>query len=142
MAAGLPAAQASYTGTYAPPQTVKPHVLVPPTLTCTTPNNDKVALNWSDTDATTVNPYSTSTYWATGYVVERKLNSAAWSTIATPIRTDTGPVTDNSFGILGLSDVVTYRMHSTKSTNWVSGDSNVLTAHVTSLLIFVHVTCS
>jgi len=140
MAAGFPAAEASYTGSYAPAQVVKPHQLVTPSsFACTTPGSNSVALTWADADATTANPYS-STFWATGYVVERKVNSGSYSTIATPARTATG-FTDSSFPLLALGDVLSYRMHSTKSTNWVSSDSAVVTAHVTSLLVFVHVSC-
>ncbi len=137
--ASIPAAQASYSGTFTPTQTVKPHVLVTPTsFACTAPGSNSVSLTWVDADGTTANPYS-GTNWATGYIVERQQNGGSFASIGTP----TSAAFTDTFGLLTLhvNDTLTYRVRATKSTLWQSANSTTVTATVTSFLVFFHVTC-
>ncbi len=142
MFVAVPAAIAVYTGTYTPTQAIAPRVLLTPaSFACTAPGNSSVSLTWSNTDATTANPYTAGTYVISGYVIDRKINNGSWTNAyLTPGRTATS-ASDSSFGLLGLGDEIHYRMRSAKSTNWVSGDTATLTAVVTSILIFKHVDC-
>jgi hypothetical protein len=48
---------------------------------------------------------------------------------------------DNSFGLLGIGDHVSYKMHSTKSTLWVSPDTPTLVASVTVVVFVKIVSC-
>ncbi|MDQ1536903.1 MAG: hypothetical protein QOE58_1296 [Actinomycetota bacterium] len=138
---GVPVALAAYTGSYAPTQAVSPRQLsMPASFACTDPGGDSVRLSWTDTDATTANPNTPATFVIDGYQVDRKVGNGAWTPWATPSRTATS-VTDSSFGGLSLGTQISYRMRSAKSTNWVSPDTAAVTATVTSLLIFVHVSC-
>jgi hypothetical protein len=140
MLVAIPAALAAYTGVYTPTQSVTAHQLsTPASFTCTAPGNSSVSLAWTDSDATTPDVYGT--FVISGYAIERSINGGAWSQISTPSLASTTS-SDSSFGLLHLNDQISYRMRSTKSTNWVSAyTSNTVTATITSLLIFTHVTC-
>jgi hypothetical protein len=130
---------AAYTGTYAPTQSVLPRqLLTPSSFACTSPSNNSVALSWTDTDGATADPYGA--FVITDYVIERSVNGGGWTQVSRPART-LSAASDTSFGLLGLGDLISYRMRSTKSTNWVSADTNTVTAKVTSLILFTHVTC-
>ena len=137
---GVPAAVAGYRGTYAPTETITPQLLSTPTsFGCTAPNNNSVLLAWTDADGTTADPYGA--FVIANYVIERKVNSGTWSVLATPARTAIN-YSDTNFSLIGLGDVLSYRIHSVRSTNWVSlTTSNTVTASVSSLLIFTHVSC-
>lgn len=138
VAAG-PAAWAVFTGTTVPTQSVTPHQLVTPSsLACTAPGNNSVALTWSDSDGSAVDPY-TGQNRIDSYVVERSTNGGAYGQIGT---STTASYSDTSFGLLGLGDTLVYRVKAKKSTNWFSAYvTGGFTAKVTSLLIFVHVSC-
>lgn len=137
----VPAALAAYTGTYTPTQSIAPRVLLTPaSFACTAPGNDYVSLTWSDTDATTANPYTAGAYVISGYEIERKVNNGSWEAFSSPLRTATS-ATDSSFGILSLGTLLHYRMRAVKSTNWKSPYTVTVTAEVVTILFIKSVNC-
>lgn len=134
MCLGLPVALAVYTGSYAPTQSVAPRVLVAPVLSCDGGNS--ADLSWTDPDATTTNPYTSGAYAISGYVTERSVSNAPWELLSTLGRTATTD-SDDDFGGLSIGTQIRYRIRATKSTNWVSPDSNIVTASVTSILFLI-----
>jgi hypothetical protein len=101
-----------------------------------------VHLTWADADNSTLNSHGSSL--VDTYVIEHNINGAGFVPAATVSR-PTLTINDNSFGngILTLAPV-TYRIHATKSTNWVTSTvTGAFTAHVTSAAgILSVVTCS
>ncbi len=89
-----------------------------------------VHLTWADADNSATNSHGSSL--VDGYVIEHSINGAAYVTAAT-VSSPTLTVNDNSFGTATLTAApVTYRIHATKSTNWISPTvTGAFTAHVT-----------
>jgi hypothetical protein len=134
MFVGVPVAIAVYTGSYAPTQSVAPRVMSTPVLSCSGGNSAN--LSWTDPDGATADPHTAGTFVSTGYVTERSVSNAPWeglSTLGRLVTTDS----DNDFGGLSIGTQIRYRVRATRSTNWVSPDSNIVTASVTSILFLI-----
>ena len=101
-----------------------------------------VHLTWADGDNSTVNSHGSSL--VDTYVIEHNINGAGFVPAVTVSR-PTLTINDNSFGSATLVLApVTYRIHATKSTNWVTPTVvGAFTAHVTIALgVLTVVTCS
>lgn len=130
-------AYAAYTGIYTPTQAVTPRqLLTPQSFTCT--GGSSTHLSWTNTEGTATNIYGNPVI--SGYSVERSINGGAFGVISTPAANATS-ATDNDFGLLGVGTQITYRLRSTKSTNWVSAYTNTVTASVTVVLFIKNVNC-
>lgn len=142
MVVGVPVALAAYTGSYAPTQAVTPRQLsTPASFDCNGGNS--VSLSWTDSDATSQDPYASPTAYAiSGYEVERSDNGGSnWTQIDTPSRLATS-TSDNDFGALSVGTQILYRMRSTTPANWKSAYTSTITAKVTSILFLIRsVTC-
>jgi hypothetical protein len=141
MVVGVPMALAGYTGTYTPTESVAAFSLTPPALSCTAPGNDYVSLTWTNPNSG-ADPYTPANYRITGFVIDRKVGGAAFVPAwATAGPTATGVEDHTNFGALALGTQVSYKIHTTKSTNWISTDSNTVTATVVILLIIKQISC-
>lgn len=101
-----------------------------------------VHLTWADADNSTFNSHGSSL--VDTYVIEHNIGGAGFVPAVTVSR-PTLAINDNSFGSATLAAApVTYRIHATKSTNWVTSTvTGAFTAHVTSTGgILSIVTCS
>ncbi len=141
LAVGIPAAQASYSSTYARAENVRPHIMVAPTLSCSGVSAT-VTLTWSDSDTATADPHNSGTFFASGYTLERSVKGASFTQISTPGGASTG-TTDSAFSGLAVLDTVVYRLRTTKaSTLWQSSNSNTVTATVTGTSPLFLISCT
>lgn len=131
--AGMPeAAFAGYSASIAPAEVITTHPLASPTAIACSVVSLKAHISWANTD-NVLNPFGNNTI--DGYILEHSVSGGAFTEVTPRPGPQATSADDTSFGSLLLGAPVTYRIHSFKSTNWVSTTvSGGFTAHVTTLL--------